>query len=40
MLDKFGLNKSVGAGAGMLIYYAACLALPLGAAWAWRVAKR
>ena len=40
VLDKLGLNKSVGAGAGMLIYYAACLALPLGAAWVWRQGKR
>lgn len=39
-LDKLGLNKSLGAGAGMVAYYAACLALPLGAAWVWREGKR
>lgn len=39
LLDQMGLNKSLGAGAGMVIYYAACLALPLGAAWAWKQGK-
>ena len=40
ILDKMGLNKAVGAGSGMVIYYAACLALPLVAAWAWKQGKR
>ena len=35
-LDEMGLNKAVGAGLGVVVYYAACLALPLAAAWAWR----
>ena len=39
-LDRIGLNKHVGAGLGMLVYYAACLGLPLGAAGAWRMGKR
>ena len=38
-LDKVGLNRSLGAGAGMLVYYAACLALPLAAAWVWKRGK-
>ena len=39
LLDKLGLNKMLGAGAGMVVYYAACLALPLAAAWAWKRGK-
>ena len=39
LLDKLGLNKTLGAGAGMVVYYAACLALPLAAAWAWKRGK-
>jgi peptidoglycan/LPS O-acetylase OafA/YrhL len=39
-LDKLGLNKTAGAGAGLVIYYASCLALPLGAAWAWKWGKK
>ena len=39
ILDKLGLNRSLGAGAGMVVYYAACLALPLAAAWAWKLGK-
>ena len=39
-LDKLGVNKNIGAGLGMVIYYAACLALPLAAAWAWKQGKR
>ncbi len=39
-LDKIGLNKHVGAGLGMAVYYAACLALPLAGAWVWRVGKK
>ena len=39
-LDKLGVNKAVGAGAGMVVYYAACLALPLVAAWVWKRGKR
>jgi surface polysaccharide O-acyltransferase-like enzyme len=35
-LDKFGVNKIVGTGLGFVIYYAACLALPLAAAWVWK----
>ena len=38
-LDKLGLNKMVGAGAGMVVYYAACLGLPLAAAWVWKQGK-
>ncbi len=37
-LDKLGA-KSVGAGLGIVIYYAACLSLPLAAAWVWRAGK-
>lgn len=39
LLDKMGLNRALGAGAGMVIYYAACLTLPLAAAWAWKRGK-
>jgi len=38
-LDKLGLNKVLSVGPGLVIYYAACLALPLGAAWAWKQGK-
>ena len=38
-LDKMHLNKMTGAGLGMLLYYAVCLALPLAAAWVWRQGK-
>jgi len=34
-LDKLGVNHRFGVGAGLVLYYAACLALPLAAAWAW-----
>ncbi len=37
-LDKLGA-KSLGAGLGMMVYYAACLALPLAAAWIWGQGK-
>ncbi len=37
-LDKIGA-KSLGAGIGMGIYYAACLGLPLAAAWVWNKGK-
>ena len=33
-LDKLGA-KSLGVGMGLILYYAACLGLPLGAAWIW-----
>ncbi len=38
-LDKLGLNRALGAGSGMVAYYAACLTLPLAAAWAWKRGK-
>ena len=38
-LDELGLNKAIGAGPGIVVYYAACLALPLMAAWAWKRGK-
>jgi len=38
-LDKLGLNKALGAGPGLVVYYAACLALPLAAAWVWKRGK-
>jgi len=38
-LDLLGVNKYLGTAAGLVIYYAACLALPLIAAWAWRQGK-
>ena len=37
-LDKLGV-RSLGAGAGMVVYYAVCLALPLIAVWAWNQGK-
>lgn len=37
-LDKMGA-KSLGAGLGMIVYYAACLGLPLAAAWVWSNGK-
>lgn len=39
VLDKLGMNKAVGVGSGAVIYYAACLGLPLAAAWAWKRGK-
>ena len=39
LLDKAGLNRHLGAGLGFVLYYAACLLLPLGAAWVWRRGK-
>lgn len=39
-LDKMGLNRIVGAGLGVVVYYAACLALPLAAVWVWKRGKR
>ncbi len=38
-LDKLGVNKVMGAGLGGVVYYAACLALPLAAAWVWKRGK-
>lgn len=37
-LDKLGA-KALGAGLGLMIYYAACLSLPLAAAWVWSMGK-
>ncbi len=37
-LDKLGA-KSLGAGLGMIVYYTACLGLPLAAAWVWNNGK-
>ena len=34
-LDKIGVTRHVGAGLGFGLYFAACLALPLAAAWVW-----
>jgi len=34
-LDKMGMNRHIGVGLGFVIYYVACLALPLAAAWTW-----
>ena len=34
-LDKLGMNHRFGVGAGLALYYAACLALPLAAARVW-----
>ncbi|MGI4788074.1 MAG: acyltransferase [Janthinobacterium lividum] len=39
-LDKLGVNKHIGADVGLVIYYAACLSLPLAAAWAWKQGKK
>ena len=38
-LDRLGA-KSLGAGLGLVVYYAACLSLPLAAAWVWKSGKR
>ena len=38
-LDKAGLNRAVGTGPGFMVYYAACLALPLAASWVWKRGK-
>ena len=38
LLDKLGA-KSLGAGLGMIVYYAACLGLPLAAAQVWGIGK-
>jgi len=38
-LDKMGVNRHFGVGTGLVAYYAACLALPLAAAWIWHRAK-
>ena len=38
-LDKLGVNHRFGVGAGLALYYAACLALPLAAAWGWGFGK-
>jgi len=35
-LDKRGINHHVGTGPGLIVYYAACLALPLAAGWIWK----
>ena len=37
-LDKLG-GKTWGAGIGLIVYYAACLGLPLIAVWAWKQGK-
>ncbi len=37
-LDHFG-GRKLGAGAGMTLYYAACLGLPLAAVWVWNQGK-
>lgn len=37
-LDHFG-GRKLGTGMGMLLYYAACLALPLAAVWVWNRGK-
>ena len=39
VLDKLGVNHRFGAGAGLGLYYAACLGLPLAAAWLWKHGK-
>ena len=38
-LDKLGVNHHFGAGVGLVTYYAACLVLPLAAAWVWQQGK-
>ena len=38
VLDKLGA-KSLGAGLGIGVYYAACLSLPLAVAWVWNTGK-
>ena len=38
-LDKLGVSHRLGAGAGLVLYYAACLALPLAAVWVWGFGK-
>lgn len=35
-LDKRLVNHSVGTAGGLVLYYAACLALPLAAGWTWK----
>ncbi len=39
LLDKLGA-KALGAGAGLIVYYALCLALPLAAVRVWKMGKR
>ncbi len=39
-LDKRGLNHVIGTGPGLIVYYAACLALPLAAGWVWQKIRR
>ncbi len=38
-LDTLGVRKAIGAGAGFVVYYTTCLALPLAAAWLWKQGK-
>ena len=38
-LDKLGANKTLGAGLGMIVYYALCLVLPLAGVRIWRLGK-
>jgi len=40
LLDKLGIHHRIGAGAGVVLYYAACLGLPLAAGAGWRAGKR
>ena len=35
-LDSLGFSHRFGVGAGLVIYYVACLSLPLAAAWVWQ----
>ncbi len=39
-LDKYGLNHRVSTAPGLVVYYAACLALPLAAGWIWKTVRR
>lgn len=38
-LDRWGVNKTVGAGLGLFLYYMACLCLPLAAGELWKRSK-
>jgi len=40
VLDRMGVNKALGSGPGLVVYYAASLALPLATAWVWKRGKR
>lgn len=39
-LDKRGVNQFLGTAPGLIVYYAACLALPLAAGWVWQDVRR